>query len=153
MTQTLVCKFGGTSVGDLDRLRHVAQLIGNYRARGDRVAVVVSAMADETNRLLEIAKDACAEPPTRELDVLLSTGETASAAMLAMLLTRHGTPGISLNAVQAGFLTDARHSQARIRSVAAERVESLLDRDIVPVVAGFQGVSERRHHDSGSRRL
>ncbi len=137
----IVHKYGGTSVGSLDRIRHIATLVADDYADGaNQVAVVVSAMSGETNRLLELARDLDPDPARREIDALVATGEQVSAALLAIELRRRGIAACSFTGSQAGFQTDGSHSRARIRRVESARLQRYLDRGEVPVVTGFQGV-------------
>lgn len=135
-----VQKFGGTSVGSLERIEHVAELVKGTRDRGHDVCVVVSAMSGETNRLIELARALQPRPNRRELDVLLATGEQVTIALLAMALEKRGCLARSYTGAQVAVRTDTAHGKARIEAVDRER----LDRDFaagrVPVVAGFQGV-------------
>lgn len=137
----LVQKFGGTSVGDLDRIDGVAARIAADVADGHRIAVVVSAMAGETDRLLNLAFGASTHgrPNPRELDVMLATGENVTTALLCMCLEKHGVSALSFNGRQAGIRTDSRHSRARILAIDPAALRTELDRGRVPVVAGFQG--------------
>lgn len=137
----LVHKYGGTSVADTECIRAVARRIAAVRRDGDRVAVVVSAMAGETNRLLALAGTMQPVPDTRELDALLATGEQAAAALLSMALRAEGCAAESLTGWQAGLETDASHGRARITWLDPDRVREVLDRGGIPVVAGFQGVT------------
>jgi len=138
----VVKKFGGTSVGSVDRIRKVADQVARARAAGDDLVVVVSAMAGETNRLFALAGELCEAPDARETDVLVATGEQVSAALLAMRLGAIGCPAVSLLAHQLPVRTDANHGRARIRGVECERVRDALKKHRVVVVAGFQGVDE-----------
>ena len=140
----LVQKYGGSSVADVDKIRRVAELIRARRADGFRICVVVSAMGKTTDGLLHQAQELAPEPPRRELDMLLSCGERASMALLAMALDALGVPSISFTGSQSGILTNDRHSDARILEVRPYRVQDELDKDKVVIVAGFQGVSYRR---------
>lgn len=142
--RTVVKKFGGTSVGTLERIRSVAQLCAKYRSEHpDRsIVLVASAMSGETNRLLALAKACVTKPNPRELDALVATGEQQSCALLAMALTEAGLPATSLTAAQIGLNTDSMHLEARIRGIDARRLKSLLERGVIPVVTGFQGISE-----------
>lgn len=137
----VVHKYGGTSVGDLARIRAVADRIHRAVRAGDRVAVVVSAMAGETDRLLGLARDMEAPERDREVDALLATGEQASAALLSMALRNRGLDATSLTGWQAGLETDPSHGRARITRFGADRVRRVLDDAGIPVVSGFQGVS------------
>jgi aspartate kinase len=138
----VVTKFGGTSVGSPDRIRAVAErLIGRKRA-GDDVVAVVSAMGHVTDELVDLARQITAEPPDREMDMLLSTGEQVSISLLAMAIIAQGTDAVSFTGAQVGIVTDSVHSKAKITEVRADRVrEALADGKIV-IVAGFQGMTE-----------
>lgn len=138
----LVHKYGGSSVANPERIAAVADRVAGVRGRGDQVVVVVSAMGEATDELLEQAHETVSSPPTRELDALLATGELASSALVAMALSRRGVPSVSVNAYQAGISTDARFGNARITGVDGDKLLAMLARDLVPVVAGFQGVTE-----------
>jgi aspartate kinase len=137
--QLVVQKFGGSSVGDADRIRRVAQRIARARATGADLVVVVSAMGDTTDELLQLAAAITAEPDPRELDVLLATGEHQSATLVSMALHALGVKAISLTGAQAGITTDEAHGRARIANVEPRRVRHELDRGNVVIVAGFQG--------------
>lgn len=138
----VIKKFGGTSVGDIQRIRNVAQLIKGHRERHpeDQIVVVVSAMAGETNRLVELAKSCVQNPTPRELDVLLATGEQVSIALLAMALMELGIPARSLDAQQARISTNQRHTNAEILDIDRTHVDQILRNGEIPVIAGFQGV-------------
>ncbi len=138
----IVQKYGGTSVADVERIRNVARRVLTGRQRGDDLVVVVSAMAGETNRLLALARDMCPEPDRRESDVLVSTGEQVTTALLAMALTHAGCPAVSLQGHQIRIVTDQAYSKARIRSIDDARIRAELAAGRVVVVAGFQGVDE-----------
>jgi len=138
---TVVLKFGGSSVADVDKLGAVADIIARRRADGSRVCVVVSAMGKATDGLLALAKQVTPSPSRRELDMLLSTGERSSAALLAMALCGRGVDAISFTGSQAGIITNAAHAGARILEVRPYRVQDELDAGRVVVLAGFQGVS------------
>ncbi|HEY1100108.1 MAG TPA: aspartate kinase [Myxococcota bacterium] len=140
-TKTVVLKFGGSSVADVDRLKAVAELVRRRHAEGLRVCVVVSAMGKTTDGLIGLAKQVAAEPPRRELDMLLSTGERASAALLTMALAGLGVGAVSFTGSQAGIITNATHAGARVLEVRPYRVQDELERGLVVVLAGFQGVS------------
>lgn len=140
----LVQKYGGSSVADVDKIRAVARLIRDRRAQGNRLCVVVSAMGKTTDGLLAQARTLANDPPRRELDMLLTCGERASMALLAMALHELGVPSISFTGSQSGILTTDRHSDARILEVRPYRVQDELENDKVVIVAGFQGVSYRR---------
>jgi aspartate kinase len=136
----LVQKYGGTSVGSVERIEAVADRVARHRAAGDRVAVVVSAMSGETNRLLALADGVSDAPAGRELDVLLAAGEQVSVALTAMALERRGIPARSWLADQVRIRTDARYNRSRIEEIETERLHAELAAGSVPVVAGFQGV-------------
>ena len=138
----IVQKFGGTSVGTTDRIRHVAEKIKKTREQGHQVVVVVSAMGGETDRLLGMANDLSSRPAAREMDVLLSTGEQVTIALLSMCLEAIGVPARSYLGSQVRILTDSVHNKARIRSIDSERIRGDLDAGRIVVVAGFQGVDD-----------
>ncbi|MAQ18361.1 MAG: aspartate kinase [Sandaracinus sp.] len=135
-----VQKYGGTSVGSLDRIRNVARRIAQARAEGHDVIAVVSAMAGETDRLLGLGRELSARPAEREMDVLVSSGEQVSAALLAICLEEQGIPAQSLMGHQARILTDSAHTKARITRVADERLREAIGEGKVVIVAGFQGI-------------
>lgn len=139
----IVQKYGGTSVGTIERIHHVADRIERSRKEGHQVVVVLSAMSGETDRLLKLAHQVTAIPDERELDMLLSTGERVTIALLAMDLRGRGVNACSFTGRQVGIHTDSAHTKARISRVAAERIKHALSDGIVPVVAGFQGINER----------
>ena len=138
----IVQKYGGTSVGSVERIEHVAEKIAAFGAQGHKVVVVVSAMSGETNRLMELATAIQPQPDCRELDVLLSTGEQVTIALLAMALKKQGVAARSFTGGQVCIRTDAAHNKARIVSINQQRVSEALDADEVVVVAGFQGIDE-----------
>ncbi len=138
----IVQKYGGSSVADAGRIQNVARRIAARREAGDDVVVVVSAMGDTTDRLIELAHQVTRRPPARELDSLLSTGEIVSATLLAMALREMGKDAISLSGAQAGITTDASYRRARILKIEARRVRQELERGNIVIVAGFQGVTE-----------
>jgi len=137
-----VQKYGGTSVGSVERIHAVAERIVRAVRRGDRLAVVVSAMSGETNRLTELARAFQPEPEPRELDVLLASGEQVSTALTAMALRARGQPARSYLAHQIAIHTDADFSRARIERIDRERLEADLARGVIPVIAGFQGMAD-----------
>jgi len=137
----VVQKFGGTSVGDTDRIRAVADHVARTRRHGDDVVVVVSAMGKTTDDLLRLAAEASDVHPPRELDMLLTSGERVSMSLLCMALAANGIEGVSFTGSQAGIVTDTDHTRAKILEVRAERLREALAKGQVPVVAGFQGVS------------
>ncbi len=136
-----VHKYGGTSVGSVERIQHVAANVMAARARGEKVVVVVSAMSGETNKLVAYAKEAQQTPDPREMDVILSTGEQVTIGLLAMALREKGCPAVSFTGAQVPILTDAAHTKARILEIPTERIKAALDQGQVVVVAGFQGVT------------
>jgi aspartate kinase len=138
----IVQKYGGTSVGDAERIQSVAGRIARQAEAGDRLVIVVSAMGDTTDELLALANQMTDEPEERELDLLLSTGEIVSSTLLAMALKHTGHPAIALSGAQAGIGTDKRYGRARILKVDPHRVEAALKRGNVVIVAGFQGTTE-----------
>jgi aspartate kinase len=138
-----VQKYGGTSVGSTERIKHVARRVARWKSRGHRLVVVVSAMAGETNRLIALAKEVQGEPDPRELDVMVSTGEQVTIALLAMALKEQGLEARSYTGAQVKILTDSAHTKARIVSIDEARIRADLDRDQVVVVAGFQGIDEQ----------
>jgi aspartate kinase len=141
----LVQKFGGTSVGTVERIQAVADRVARYRRDGNQVVVVVSAMSGETNRLISLASEMQQTPSNRELDVLLSTGEQVTTALLSMALMERGVPAKSYNGGQVKILTDNAHSKARIKHIDSDRIMADLDQGQVVVVAGFQGVDENHN--------
>lgn len=139
----IVQKFGGTSVANLERIRHVAHRVLSTQKAGNEVVVVVSAMSGETNRLVALAHEACEIPNEREYDVIVSTGEQVTIALLALVIQQLGGKAISFLGSQVKIQTDDVFSKARIRSINAENIRSELKAGKVVVVAGFQGVDER----------
>jgi aspartate kinase len=139
----IVQKYGGTSVRDIDRIFVVARRVAKAKSLGDQVVVVVSAMAGETDRLINLAHQASSSPAAREMDMLLSTGELVTMALLAMALEDAGVPARSFTGRQVGIQTDGAHTNARIEKITAERLKSALADGIVPVVAGFQGINQQ----------
>lgn len=139
----IVQKYGGTSVGSLKRIRSVAAQVARLRERGDSLVVVASAMGDETDRLLEMARELTPDPDLRELDSLLSTGEQVSVALLAIALRSLGLAAVSYTGAQVRVRTCDAHGKARIESIETSRLQADLTAGRIPVVAGFQGVSDR----------
>jgi aspartate kinase len=137
----IVQKYGGTSVGDLERIQKVAERVARTVAEGHKVVVVASAMAGKTDELLAMAHKVHGNPPARELDLLLSSGERVTVALLAMALTARGVNSQAFTGRQVGIETDALHTRARIERISGERLKAALDAGITPVVAGFQGIS------------
>ncbi|MDY6956090.1 MAG: aspartate kinase [Pseudomonadota bacterium] len=136
----IVQKYGGTSVGTIERIEHVARKVIAARARGDQIVVVVSAMSGETDRLLGLARQIASRPEPREVDVLISTGEQVTIALLAMTLQKLGCPARSYTGAQVPIITDSAHGKARIARIDPDQVRADLDAGQVVVVAGFQGV-------------
>ena len=142
MKPLVVQKYGGTSVGSIERIQEVARRVAETVDAGNRVIAVVSAMSGETTRLLELAGSLCSEPSVRETDVVVASGEQVSAALLSIALNHRGTRAQSFLGHQVCIHTDASHGRARIRSIDAERLCGFLDAGGAAVVAGFQGVNE-----------
>ncbi|WP_051471596.1 aspartate kinase [Patulibacter minatonensis] len=140
-SDTVVMKFGGTSVADAERIKRAAARIVKKREAGQRVVVVLSARGKETDRLIADALEISERPAPREMDMLLSTGERVSCALAAMAINDLGHEAISLTGSQAGIVTDTSHTKARILDVRADRILEALDQDRIVLVAGFQGVS------------
>jgi aspartate kinase len=136
----IVAKFGGTSVASPERIKNVAKRIDGMLAKGDRVVAVVSAMGKTTDELMGLASAVSDNPPARELDRLLSTGEQVSMTLLALALEAIGRPAMSFTGRQAGIRTNGTHNKAKIESIDAARIMSALDAGYVPVIAGFQGI-------------
>jgi len=140
----IVQKFGGTSVADSDRIREVAKHVAWTRQNGDEVVVVVSAMGKTTDELVRMAEDVSSVTPGRELDMLLTAGERITMSLLCMALAELGVEAASFTGSQAGIITDTTHTKAKIVEVRATRLTEALAEGLVPVVAGFQGVSTTR---------
>src|SRR5512132_2840062 len=145
----VVQKFGGRSVANAARIRHVAGRIARTRADGADVVAVVSAMGDTTDELLRLAAAITDDPDPRELDMLLATGEHQSATLVSMALHAEGVKAISLTGAQAGITTDSAHGRARIANVEPRRVRRELDSGNVVIVAGFQGQRVGSAEDGG----
>jgi aspartate kinase len=139
----IVQKYGGTSVSNPDRIRNIAHRVARYKAQGHQIVVVVSAMSGETNRLIALAKEIMAEPDPREMDVMVSTGEQVTIGMTAMALMELGIKAKSYTGSQAGILTNAAYTKARILDIDSAHIHADLDAGYVVVVAGFQGVDEK----------
>ena len=139
----VVQKYGGTSVGTVERIKAVAERIHKTVQQGNSLVVVVSAMGKSTDTLVDLARQITANPCRREMDMLLSTGEQVSIALLSMALQELGQPAVSLTGAQVGIVTEAAHSRARILQIRTERIQKHLDRQEVVVVAGFQGISSQ----------
>lgn len=135
----IVQKYGGTSVGNPDRIKNVAARVAKYRERGDKLVVVVSAMSGVTDSLIKLAKEIMALPNDREMDVLLATGEQTTIALTAIALHSIGVPAVSLTGAQAGIVTDGVHTKAKIQNITPKKIHDLLNQGNVVIVAGFQG--------------
>ena len=138
----IVQKYGGTSVANLERIKKVAEKILNYKKKGNDLVVVVSAMAGETDRLINLAKEITENPPLRELDLLVSTGEQVSSALLSITLQSMGCPSIALLGYQVPIYTNNLYTKARIKDIKVERIKKELSEGKIVIVAGFQGVTE-----------
>jgi len=142
----IVQKYGGTSVGDLEKIQGVADRIAKYVKRGDRVVAVASAMSGETNKLVALGNEISnGKPDQREMDSLTASGEQVSTALLAMALKKSGVDAISLLGDQIQIQTDSVHGKARIQNIETNRLSGIIDSGVVPVIAGFQGVD--RHNN------
>jgi len=139
----IVQKYGGTSVGSIERIHRVADRVARTQEEGHQVVVVLSAMSGETDRLVKMAYETTQAPDERELDMLLSTGERVTIALLAMELRGRGVNARSYTGRQVGIMTDSAHTKARIARVAADRIRDALGEGVIPVVAGFQGINAR----------
>jgi len=135
----IVQKYGGTSVGNPERIKNVARRVAKQRAQGDQVVVVVSAMSGVTDGLIKLSKEITALPSEREMDMLLATGEQQTIALTAIALHALDVPAVSLTGAQAGIVTDGVHTKAKIRNITPKQVHKLLDAGNVVIVAGFQG--------------
>ncbi len=144
VTEIVVQKYGGSSVADIPKLERVADRVVTTAKQGKKVCVVVSAMGRTTDDLIRLANQITDSPPRRELDMLLSTGERITMALLAMAIQKRGLEAISFTGSQSGIMTNDRHSGARIIEVRPIRIQDELERNKVVIVAGFQGMSYRR---------
>src|ERR1051326_1294511 len=135
----IVQKYGGTSVGNTERIKNVAARVAKYRAKGDQIVVVVSAMSGVTDNLIKLAKEIMPLPNERELDVLLATGEQTTIALTAIALHALGIPAVSMTGAQAGIVTDGVHTKAKIQNISPKRIHDLMNQGNVVIVAGFQG--------------
>jgi len=142
MSKLIVKKFGGTSVANPERIEAVADIVEQTINEGNRVTVVLSAMGNNTDELISLAKEINPEPDLREYDALLSTGEQVSVALLAMALLKRGIQGKSYTAYQLGIKTNSSHSRARILDVDVNKITKELEEGVVPVITGFQGMNE-----------
>ena len=141
----IVQKFGGTSVGNTERIKNVARRVAKYRAQGDQIVVVVSAMSGVTDNLIKLAKEIVPLPAEREMDMLLATGEQQTIALAAIALHSLGVPAVSMTGAQAGIITDGVHTKAKIQNITPKQVHQLLDEGNVVIVAGFQGQTDEGH--------
>jgi len=135
----IVQKYGGTSVGNTDRIKNVAARVAKYHAQGDKIVVVVSAMSGVTDSLIKLAKEIAPLPSEREMDMLLATGEQQTIALTAIALQTIGVPAVSMTGAQAGIVTDGVHTKAKIHNITPKQVHEKLDGGNVVIVAGFQG--------------
>ncbi len=142
MKDIIVQKFGGTSVADTDKIKNVARAVIKEKNNGNNVVVVVSAMGHTTDILTKLAKEISPDPSLREMDMLLSTGEGVSIALLAMALQAQGCDAVSMNAMQVGIITENIHSNARILEIKTDKIQEHLNSGKVVVIAGFQGITE-----------
>jgi aspartate kinase len=138
----IVQKYGGTSVGSIERIKAVAERVVETKRLGNDVVVIVSAMSGETDELIELANQISPNPDEREMDLLLSSGERISAALTAIAINELGFKSISFTGRQVGIITDEFHTKAKIERITGERVREALNKGIIPVIAGFQGVTE-----------
>ena len=141
MRKIIVQKYGGTSVGNIDRIKNVARRVVSYRKKGFDVVVVVSALGGTTDNLLDLAHKISDGPSKRELDMLMSTGEQVSVALLAMAIHKLGWKAISFTGAQVGIVTDTRHTKARILDISTRKIKNELKKGRIVIVAGFQGTS------------
>jgi aspartate kinase len=141
----IVQKYGGTSVGNPERIKNVAARVAKYREKGDQVVVVVSAMSGVTDNLIKLAREIMPLPSEREMDMLLATGEQTTIALTAMALHAMDIPAVSLTGAQAGIVTDGVHTKAKIQNITPKQVHALLDKGNVVIVAGFQGQTAEGH--------
>src|SRR4029077_7762790 len=135
----IVQKYGGTSVGNTDRIKNVAARVAQYRAQGDQIVVVVSAMSGVTDGLIKLAKDIAPLPSEREMDMLLATGEQQTIALTAIALHSLNVPAVSMTGSQAGLVTDGVQTKAKIQNITPKKIHELLQQGNVVIVAGFQG--------------
>lgn len=141
MAKLIVQKYGGTSVADPERIKNVAKRVVEYKRKGYDVVVVVSALGDTTDELIELAYRITNDPPERELDMLISTGEQVSVALLAMAIDKLGCQAISFTGAQVGIITDGYHTKAKILDINAKRIVEELKKKKIVIVAGFQGAT------------
>ncbi|MDO4250318.1 MAG: aspartate kinase [Moraxella sp.] len=138
----IVQKYGGTSMGNITRIKNVAQRVKRWHDNGNQVVVVVSAMSGETNRLIGLAREITADPDPREYDQMVCTGEQVSISLLAMALNAIGVEAVSFTGGQVAIKTDSAHTKARIQSIDEDKLRAVLDAGKIAIVAGFQGVDE-----------
>ena len=138
----IVQKYGGTSIADAEKIKNVARRVAARHDKGDDVVVVVSAMGKTTDQLIDLAYQMSDQPEDREMDVLVSTGETVSSSLMAMALRSMDYPAISLSGAQAGIGTETRYGRARILSIDPKRIHKELKEGKIVIVAGFQGICE-----------
>src|SRR5213596_1930538 len=139
----IVQKYGGTSVGNTERIKNVAKRVAAHRAKGDQVVVVVSAMSGVTDNLIRLATEIMPLPSEREMDMLLATGEQTTIALTAMALHTLNMPAVSLTGAQAGIVTDGVHTKAKIQNITPKQIHHYLDGGNVVIVAGFQGQTQK----------
>lgn len=137
----VIQKYGGTSVGSIERIKAVAERVTRTKRSGHDVVVIVSAMSGETDKLISLAHQVSPNPDGREMDLLLSSGERVSAALTAMAIKNLGFPAISLTGRQVGIITDTSHTSAKIERITGESVKKALGKGLIPVIAGFQGIT------------
>ncbi|MEW6213588.1 MAG: aspartate kinase [Nitrospirota bacterium] len=138
----IVQKYGGTSVGSIERIKAVSERVVRTQRKGNNVVVVVSAMSGETDKLIGLANQISTNPDAREMDLLLSSGERISAALTAIAINELGFKSVSFTGRQVGIITDEAHTKAKIERITGERVRQAIDEGIIPVIAGFQGITE-----------
>jgi len=138
----IIQKYGGTSVGSIERIRAVAERVAETKRQGNDVVVIVSAMSGETDKLIGLANQLSPNADEREMDLLLSSGERISAALTAIAINELGFKSMSFTGRQVGIITDEVHTKAKIERITGERVRKTLDKGIIPVIAGFQGITE-----------
>lgn len=142
MTTPIVLKFGGSSVGDIERIKNVANIVSRAYHRGEKAVVVVSAMQGETDRLIQLATEGAIRPSGREYDRLIATGECVSAALLAITLQNHGIEAVSLSGREAGIHTSNNHQTAIITHIDSKQIKKLLSENKLPIITGFQGINQ-----------
>jgi aspartate kinase len=138
----IVQKYGGTSVGSIERIRAVAERVAGTKKQGNEVVVIVSAMSGETDKLIQLANQLSQNPEGREMDLLLSSGERISAALTAIAIQERGLPSMSFTGRQVGIITSGSHTTAKIERITGEQVKKAVGKGIIPVIAGFQGITK-----------